>query len=367
MNFAISCSVASRALRVSLLGILTLFLLPSCQSMVYEPEGDCETVYELQFVYDRNLKWADAFASEVHAVTLNVFDVNTGELVLSKTEQGEELEREGYAMRLDIPAGDYEMVAWCGEGAHDGGYSFVPVVPSKGFNSVVDVKCRLSHNHLPDGEHCFVDQENGIGHLYHGRITASLPAEEGSKVRLKMPLTKNTNSLKIVLQSLKGKVISPDDYDFTISDDNGYMDYDNSLIPDETLLYKPWSVEGGSAEILNPDYDNIESPDQAPASGGSPMSAVVADLRIGRLMADHRPILTVRDKTKENKVLFSFPIIDYALMVKGKYRHPMDDQEYLDRQDEYNMTFFLDENGEWNKIYIYINKWKVVVNEADLH
>jgi hypothetical protein len=32
----------------------------------------------------------------------------------------------------------------------------------------------------------------------------------------------------------------------------------------------------------------------------------------------------------------------------------MSDQEYLDRQDEYSMTFFLDE-GEWVSSYILIN------------
>lgn len=82
-------------------------------------------------------------------------------------------------------------------------------------------------------------------------------------------------------------------------------------------------------------------------------------------MTKHRPILTVRDKVK-GKNLFRIPINDYALMVKGHYKHKMDDQEYLDRQDEYNMTFFLDENGEWLNMYIYINKWKVVVSEHEL-
>jgi hypothetical protein len=40
----------------------------------------------------------------------------------------------------------------------------------------------------------------------------------------------------------------------------------------------------------------------------------------------------------------------------------MEDQEYLDRQDEYNMTFFLDESGNWISSSIIVNSWRVVLN-----
>ena len=43
----------------------------------------------------------------------------------------------------------------------------------------------------------------------------------------------------------------------------------------------------------------------------------------------------------------------------------MDAQEYLDRQDEYNMTFFL-HNGQWMSAQIIINSWVVVINNENL-
>ena len=76
-----------------------------------------------------------------------------------------------------------------------------------------------------------------------------------------------------------------------------------------------------------------------------------------------RAIVTTNDKGE--KVL-SIPLIDYALLVKGHYNREMSDQEYLDRQDEYNMTFFLDENGHWANSTIIINDWQIVLNDADL-
>ena len=44
----------------------------------------------------------------------------------------------------------------------------------------------------------------------------------------------------------------------------------------------------------------------------------------------------------------------------------MDDQEYLDRQDEYALTFFLDEDNKWISSSVIINSWKVVINDVDI-
>ena len=81
-------------------------------------------------------------------------------------------------------------------------------------------------------------------------------------------------------------------------------------------------------------------------------------------MTDHRPILTISNKAGET--VLSIPLIDYCLLVKGNYNRNMSDQEYLDRQDEYNMTFFLDENDRWVNSTIYINSWKVVLGSIEV-
>lgn len=345
--------------------ILALHLclsLSSCSNLIYDSEGDCETVYELQFVYDHNMKWADAFGSEVDAVTLHVFDSHTGHHILSTTEKGDELKREGYTMKLELPAGDYDMTAWCGLGAHDEGVSFsIPEVDHEQTRRE-HLTCRMSRTPDEDGNGGIVKIENGLNSLFHGHISTTLPEGDGLKVRLKMPLVKNTNNITIVLQSLSGKVIDPSMYEFTIQDNNGLMDCDNNILPDENITYHSWSVSGGSAEIIRSGETEAEDNES-----GKTMSAVVANLTTGRLMSEHKPILTVRSNTADNpKILFRIPVIDYALMVKGNYNQPISDQEYLDRQDEYNMTFFLDENGEWLRSYIYINKWKVVVEDFDI-
>ena len=91
----------------------------------------------------------------------------------------------------------------------------------------------------------------------------------------------------------------------------------------------------------------------------------LAELTIGRMRASESPILHIKSRETGEDV-FRIPLADYALLVKGYYRESMSDQEYLDRQDEYTMAFFLDE-GEWASSVIYINSWRVVLNDSGLN
>ena len=98
----------------------------------------------------------------------------------------------------------------------------------------------------------------------------------------------------------------------------------------------------------------------------SSVGVAVAEMTTGRLVEGNRPILVVRNLEKGDVVL-SVPLIDYALLVKGNYNKEMSDQEYLDRQDEYSMTFFLDEAGRWISSSIIVNSWRVVLNNQTIN
>ena len=191
--------------------------------------------------------------------------------------------------------------------------------------------------------------------LFHGIATdQDFTENPGSERRATVYLTKNTNVVRIVLQHLSGETVNADDFEFTITDDNGWMAADNSLLDDETLTYHAWSVYDGEAALG----------DDAESEGITSVGAAIAELTVGRLMTDHRPILTIRNKSGET--ILSIPLIDYCLLVKGNYNRSMSDQEYLDRQDEYNMVFFLDENDRWVNSTIYINSWKVVLGSIEV-
>lgn len=327
-----------------------LVSLQSCDSLIYDGEGDCSVSYRIKFVYDRNLKFADAFASEVNAVSLYAFDGN-GTPVWSKTESGEALTTKDYAMTADLKPGTYEMIAWC-HGDNEG--LSATVGDGNAPQSPADLSCKLPRRH-ENGKAIIEDE---LQRLYHGRgKRIELPDTFGI-VEREIHLTKNTNSIRVMLQHLNGKSISKDDFEFTITTANGLMAYDNSLLDDECLTYRAHTKRDTKAVIG----------EEAGGDALTEVQGVFAELTTGRIMADNDPILIVTDKTRDNKEIIKIPLAQYALMVKGKYPKPLTNQEYLDYQDEYAMTFFLDDSNDWYMgAGIYINSWFVVPpQEEDL-
>ena len=88
----------------TLTAIVCALTLLGCDSVIYDGEGDCSVNYRVKFRYDMNLKFADAFAREVESVTLYLLD-GGGRVVWQRTESGEALGKEGYAMEVDVAPG----------------------------------------------------------------------------------------------------------------------------------------------------------------------------------------------------------------------------------------------------------------------
>jgi len=42
-------------------GVIAFGSLSSCDSAIYDDEGDCSVHYRVTFTYDMNMKWANAF------------------------------------------------------------------------------------------------------------------------------------------------------------------------------------------------------------------------------------------------------------------------------------------------------------------
>lgn len=141
------------------------------------------------------------------------------------------------------------------------------------------------------------------------------------------------------------------------------------MIDDEPITYCAWATYSADAGV---DVLTKAGVDVMPEVGNraiSTVKAAVAELTVSRLVARDwslytRPMLIIR--TIEGKLIVSIPVIDYALMVKGECNKKMSDQEYLDRADEYNMTFFLNENNKWVSTMIQVLSWKVVRSNVDL-
>ncbi len=320
----------------------------SCSNILDEEMVDCSVEYRVKFKYDHNMKFADAFANEVRSVTLYAFDEN-GKFVYQRTEQGEMLGEDNYSMPVEVTAGEYRFIAWAGL---EGEESFSVPALTQGESTIDELTCRMNRINVRTDGTAVINKD--LKPLWHGEVTKhSFTSRAAMEQVLTIPLIKNTNNVRIVLQHLSGSAVEVDKFTFTITDENGLMNYDNSLLVDEPLTYYAWRKDDGVA-----DMDNENTRTQ------TTIGVAIAELTVGRLVLENNPILTITND-KGEKVL-SIPLIDYALLVKGHYNREMSDQEYLDRQDEYNMTFFLDENGHWASSTIIINDWKIVLNDADL-
>ena len=339
-----------RLARIPGLKIWTLLLffagsLASC-NVLTEEDQDC-ALY-VRFKYDMNMNFADAFQNAVNSVTLYAF--KDGVLAYQRTEEGELLKQNGYRMRIDeIPYREkhkYDYITWAGEPDNE---SFTIPVLTVGKSTKEDLFCQL--NRAGNGV-VSTDLED----LFHGMTNGqdySRSASSAAGDEVVIPLTKNTNNIRIVLQHLSGKPVDVNKLNFTITDKNGKMNYDNMLLGEDVITYKAWHKAQGSAGIGEQQEGVITE-----------VNLALADLTVARLMADEEPILVVTND--EEEMVIRIPLVDYALLYKRLRYEDMPDQEFLDRQDEYNMTFFLDENYRWINQFIYINSWKVVLQESEL-
>lgn len=342
----ITTQISKLKMFAAVFAIATAFT--SCDSVIYDGEGDCSVKYRIEFEYERNMEFADAFASKVSSVALYVFD-ESGVLVEQKSESGEALAADDYAMMLELEPAEYDLLAWCGVD----GKSFTVPTATVGQTTLDQMLCTMSRK--SDATGSYVDED--LSALFHGLKRINYTDEPGVHTEV-LSLTKNTNNFRIILQqtwsdSSAVESVDVSKFDFAIIDDNGKMNYDNSVMEDEQIIYRPWDITTGDVDV-----------DTDISTRANMVTVSVAELTTARLMTDHRPILVVTKKETGEKVL-SVPIVDYALLVKGNYNRDMDDQEYLDRQDEYNMTFFV-HDGKWVSSQIIINSWRVVLNNEIL-
>ena len=322
-------------------------MLYACDGLIYDDEGDCSVNYRVTFRYDYNMKFADAFAHEVNTVTLYLLDAE-GRVVWQRTEQGEALAADGYVMTVDVEPGKYDLLAWCGT-TDKGSFSIPETAVGK------ELTCTLNRQHDP-GNKAFVAED--LDRLFHGWLPEQTFGETEGTYTYTVPLVKNTNNVRVVLQHLSGEAVDKDKFVFTITDTNGSMDWDNALLPDEQVTFYAWHTDAGEAGVASRS-EGTQTVFRAA------FSAAIAELTVPRLVKEQEPRLTVTNKETGGTV-FSIPLIDYALLVKGFSNRDMDDQEYLDRQDVYDMVFFLDEGDRWLDTYIYINSWKVVLQNSEL-
>ncbi len=326
--------------------VVAMLATSSCNDglSIFDGEGDCG-VY-ISFEYNYNLKDANAFAKEVNSIALYVFDENDVLVDYTTTADKEALSKKTFEMRLQLAPGTYRLLAWGGVMNEE---SFDILTDAKiGETRVEEVQVKM-HRKYNDNGKAVVDQD--LLPLYHGTELIEISDEKGT-YRHTMQLMKDTNVVRILLNELSGHEADADDFIFEIEDSNGLYNWNNTLLDDEQITYSAWYKESVSTD-MEPSSRAVES-----------VGGALAELTIGRIRADKSPILRIRN-SETGEDIVRLPLVDYALMVMGRHNIDMKHQEYLDRADEYNLTFFLNE-GEWVGTVINIHSWRLVIDNVVL-
>lgn len=304
--------------------LLLLLVLFSCTS-IDETLPECRLY--VRFWYDYNMEFSDAFASQVNRVDVFVFDKD-GTFVMKKSEQGETLGG-SYRMPLPLPAGEYRIAAWAGMSD-----DFEMPEPVAGKTTLEELTVRMKR------EESLVHNK-ALNPLWYGGVQAVSFTGRQEQTET-VSLIKDTNKFRFILQkSGPGEELDINDCLFEIRADNGYYDWNNDLLDDDMISYRPYYLE------------KVED------------VGIVVEMNTMRLL-EHKKVYLTLTRKSDGKELMRIDLIPYLLLTKME-GHNIPAQEYLDRQSEYAIVFFYNpELLNFLSTKIVINGWTIWLKGEDL-
>ena len=302
------------------LGIFIFGSLMMTSCNIFE-ENLPECSLSVKFKYDYNMLFTDAFHTQVDKVELYVFDKD-GNFLFKQMEEGASLATGHYFMTVPLPVGEYQFMAWAG--ARD---SYDITSLDANVSSITDLKLRLKRE-----ESLIINKK--LEPLWYGVIQNINFTGTKNQTEV-INLIKDTNKVRFIFQNYSESEagdkwsLNMNDYEYEVIESNGHLNYDNSLLDDDVLSFRPYYMEQ-----KNP-------------------SLVAVEMNTMRLVED-RPTRFVVTEKSTGKRVFSINMVDFFAMTNME-SHDMKLQEYLDREDEYKITFFFSDS--WNAVQININGW----------
>lgn len=331
-----------KAIKATVLTLGALLTLSSCDAF-NEKLDPCPQGLKIRFIYDYTLEGGNAFPAQVDCLTLHVYDA-AGNYVCTATETSEALKDENYRMVLDLPEGSYSLVAYGGVACENASFSHT-ALPDKG-SRLEDVGMQINDECLEPG--------NPKGHLhdlFYGAINVSVN-NPITYTEATVPMMKDTNHFRILLQHLNYEPLHGKDYEFEITDDNTLFDHTNMLVDNGKITYTPWAKGQVSTGVTDGSRVITE------------VNLAYAELSTSRLMTMRHPRLVVRH-IPSGKTCIDIPLINYLLALRSDRYMQYKDQEFLDRQSNWDMLFFMSDAQTWYKAYIKVNNWDVRINDIE--
>ena len=388
--------------------------------MMTEDRSDCPAGLYVRFVYDYNTLRADMFKDHVGHVQLYVFDENgrlAAQRSVSNTDGNATLSRYGYTMHFgtdELPAGhSYRLQAvamqrdWDEALSADGAKYRHTSSPTDHSESLV---VSLDHNTstIPGTEQHAVDNIMPLDTLWHTlKVTAHTPTDrldapdldrtvspysiyplDEQMVRIEadhatyatVSLIRDTKHLNITLRHVdEPENMSAEDYEIKITDNNAHVTHDNTVVTTDSLRYTPYA--SWTSRLLDNNSMEIETvhsgnPGQYRGARVSATETQVVqrtahyNVMFNRLMInaddnDDNARLEIRNKTNGNLVdRINLPYI----LSQGRMAYEIQNygqQEYLDREYDYHLDFFL-KGDKWLLVEIHVLSWSKRVQNENL-
>lgn len=308
----------------------------------YEDLPVCPHGVSLRFVYDYNMAFGNALPNTVDELTLLIFDADSaykGSRLLTK----DELRDEDFRLQMEMPAGTYHFIAYGGLAADVPAFAFVRKPDS-------DMRMADVQTVLDTAVWASDTARRNLRDFYWGTLTLeTADLYNGGTLHL----MKNTHTVRVILQQTDGTGLSVDRYWFGIQDDHRRYDFQNQPICGDSVVYRPWFMRN----------TGVVSGDSASESRAEVGRLAIAEFRTGRLMASHTTRLLVR-RADNGREVIDIPLTKY-LEQMGSECHNLAAQEFLDREGDYTLFFFLTPDGYWLQTRIIVNDWEIRINEAD--
>ena len=336
--------------------------LAACAMMETDID-DCPTGLYVTFKYDYNIQRSDMFRDHVGGVTVYVFDKDNRFVMQQEENNVAEagytpLKQYDYKMRLNLPKGKYRLVAMANQKSYD------ETLNSKGakyrrtnlqvgddiskLQVVLDRTAPNSRTTTLSGISQVEHQNMPMDTLWHAINSTHKEASTTTASYDTLSMMRNTNTLTVSLRQIDDEAnISTDKFEVYIVDNNGTTNYENAVAADEDIVYTP--------------HDSWET-EFTDTDGTVLQRAAHYGLNFNRLIYYSTPsdnaVLVIRNKeTQENVATINLP----DCLAQGRNaveRYQYTPQEFLDREHNYKLAFFLKgDSWEYIDLSISILSW----------
>lgn len=361
-------------------------MLASCKGhLIYDYEGDCDDEVEILLKYDYNIQRADMRAFHTGYAVVYAVDEN-GKVVASQEVFAPEIKDVNYRVKFrGLQPGRYCFTAMAmqrpyADLAKEQNARFRAEFPSVGEQiNKLNVKLDRAATADAQGRKQVTAPASGLDTLWIGRsvhpYSLEMPAVDqqfGKTHRDTVSLVRDTKYLHLNLHQLDEDCRADIDhkrYQIEIADANGHLDYLNNLISDENLVYAPHAAWTTSMDAEGHVF-----------YGNEPDGALIVEraahyeISFSRLMyyaagsMGKNAVLRIFDTYEDNNVVVEINLPYYLAMARGWFEtQHYDEQEFLDREYDYHMDFFLT-NGTWSYLSLRINimPWVMRVQNIEM-